>query len=119
MNARAVLARERFKNIFHKFRRHADARIRYAQMDAHIIFPARRGLLVQGQLDAPALGRKFDGVREEIQKHLIQTDTVAAHAFVADVADQYVELLLFGAHLRLHDAHNAVHHLAQRNLIDA
>ena len=57
-----LLAAERIENLSLEFRRHANAVVLDQQAAADEIIPARRGLLMQLDLDVPALRGEFNRV---------------------------------------------------------
>ena len=102
----AVGPRIGIEDLGHKLRRHSYAVILHKNMRPDIIFSLRRLFLVQSQSDTAAFLRILDGIRKKIQKHLIQTDTVAVYVFTENMIYMHFKALVFAFYLRLNNAND-------------
>ncbi len=112
-----VLPAERVKDNFLVFLRHTDARVLYQQMGADKCIPLWRIFLIKRYLNGSLLRGKLHRISQKVDHHLVKPHTVAAHILGGYVLDGDTELLAFRLHLRLNDAHNAVHNLPEGDLV--
>ena len=109
----AVLPGKGVEDLLLELLRHADAGVLDDEVGPDEVSAPGGILLGDGHGDAPLLRGKLHGVGEEIQQDLVEAHTVAVDVLPADVLDEDVKALLFGLHLGLDDAHDALGGLPQ------
>ncbi len=107
-----ALALERLENVRDKFLAHADAVVLYVEF---IAAKALRsvGLFHHPQAHSAARARVFDGIAQQVQKHLIQAQPVAADILVLYIDDIHIQIQLFGVNIGLNDVAQSVQDIGQ------
>ena len=108
-----VLSAEGFKYDLLVLLRHADSRIAYQEMGADKGGRLRKRLLIHHRLNRAVFRRKFGGVAQQVDQHLVQPHAVTVHILRKNVVGGRVEPLMLCLDLGLHDIDNAVHRLSQ------